>query len=657
MTDFRERLRALGARLGVADSYWTIDGRLVEVPDEVLVRVLGALGVDAREAGEAGEAPAEAGPVRPDSIEAARCWRPLALQADGRVWGPTVQLYSLRSARNWGVGDFGDLLELVRVAATAGADFVGLNPLHARFFHDPANASPYSPSSRRWLNVFAIDVGAVDDFVRSEAAQRLARDPAFAERLARLRASPAVDHVGVAALKAQVLALAWEHFRQAHLSADTLRGRAFRSFREAAGASLRRHAIFEALHGHFRALDPSSGGWPSWPREYHDADGDAVARFAAAHDDAVGFAEYLQWIAHEQLQAVADECERLGMAVGLYLDLAVSVDRAGSDVWSDRRCYAEGASVGAPPDAFNEDGQDWGLPPLHPQRLREAAYAPLADALRAAMRYAGALRIDHVMGLMRLFWIPRGARAGTYVHYRLDESMALVARESARHRCLVVGEDLGTVPDEVRAAMARFGVLAYRLMLFEREPWGDFRAPAAYAREALAAFATHDLPTLAGWWTGRDLQVRRELGMIADEDSLRWLQGERAEDRRRLLRALQREGLLPDGLHPEEPPREAGVDIAAAVQRMLARTPSALLAVQVEDMIGEVEQANLPGTVDDHPNWCRRLSVPLEALAAHPGFTAVARAVSAERPRRLPYNGGDHNAAGDHAAPTARALP
>jgi (1->4)-alpha-D-glucan 1-alpha-D-glucosylmutase len=557
-----------------------------------------------------------------------RCYLPAGLKDGARLWGPAVQLYGLRSERNWGIGDFGDLLQLIEQWSARGAAVIGLNPLHALFPHHPAHASPYSPSSRLALNVLYIDVEAVEEFRECEEARAHVRSPAFQERLARLREAPLVDYPCVAQAKFEVLERLYVHFHERHIRRRTPRALEFRDFQAQSGEQLRRHALYEALQEHFHSADPAVWGWLAWPEDYRDPGSSAVARFCAERIERVEYFEYLQWQTEQQLARAAARCESAGLALGLYLDLAVSVDRAGSDVWANQNCFALGASIGAPPDEYNLKGQDWGLPPLAPGPLRESRYELFAGTLREAMRHARALRIDHVMGLMRLYWIPPGAseRDGAYVHYPLEELLAIVALESHRNRCVVIGEDLGTVPDAVRAALARAGALSYKVLYFERGTDGEFRAPDDYPRDALVCVSTHDLPTVAGWWAGRDLEWREKLALFPDEDRRKAQLAARAADRTRLARALERTGLLPRG---EDPTPEA---LAAAVHAWLARAPALVMMVQLEDALGIAEQANLPGTVSEHPNWRRRLPCTLERMERDPRLDALGRAFAKERP-------------------------
>lgn len=565
-----------------------------------------------------------------------RCWQPERLRAGARVFGPAVQLYAVRSARNWGIGDFTDLMSLLEQWAERGADFVGLNPLHAMFPHDPEHASPYSPCSRLFLNVLYIDVERVPECRDNEAIRERIAAPAFQGRLATLRAAGLVDYAAVSALKLSVLREAWVHFQAVHLGGSGERAQAFEAFRQARGPALRQHATFEALAARFHAADAGQWRWQHWPPAWRDPNSPEVQAFAREQAEAVGFFEYLQWQAAEQLEAVARRAEALGLAVGLYLDLALAPDRGGSEVWTHHGLFAENAGSGAPPDDFNALGQDWGLPPVVPEQLVESGFEHFVQVLRAAMAPAGALRIDHVMSLMRLFWVPPGGRPaeGAYVRYPFETLLAIVALESQRNGCLVVGEDLGTVPPEVREALARSDVLSYRLLYFEKDHQGHFRLPGEYPRQALVAATTHDLPPLGGYWQGRDLDLRESLGLFRDQAMRERLRWERGEDRGRLVAVLEREGLLAHGSGSELLHRpDLDERLLLAVHAWLARTPCLMLAVQLEDLEGAVEAVNVPGTTNEHPNWRRRLSVPLETWPGESRFLGLTAALAQARPR------------------------
>lgn len=578
-----------------------------------------------------------------------RCLTPDELVPGGHLWGIGLQLYALRSGRDWGVGDFGDLARFTELAAGLGAGMVGLNPLHALFPADPNHFGPYSPSNRSFLNILAIDVTAVPDLSESAEARALIAGGDFQQRLAAARGAELVDYPAVSGLKLPVLERLYHSFRLLHLDTaePSARGHAFRAFQQGMGQqemgpALRRQAIFEALHEHLYHADPAQWDWHGWPEPLRHPNSPEVAAFATEHAGRVEFFEYLQWLADGQLAAAAAAARAAGMPVGLYCDLAVANHPGGAAAWANPEVVLSGASVGAPPDMFNPKGQNWGLAPLSPVGLREAAYAPFIHVLRANMRHAGALRIDHVMALQHLFWIPAGTEGeGAYVTYPLQDLTRIVALESRRNRCLVIGEDLGTVPEGFRPAMARAGILSYRVLYFERDGQGNFLPPEAYPEDALVTVTTHDLATFAGFWQGRDLDWRTRLGLYPSEDARNGDAGGREHDRWRLLEALARAGVLPDSQRDRHAIPEATMELVAAVYRYLAKTPGRVLNMQIEDAIGEIEQPNLPGTVDQHPNWRRRLRLTLEemgaemataeglrtlALAVGPGRTAAALA-------------------------------
>lgn len=570
-----------------------------------------------------------------------RCHMPESLEGEGRAWGIAVQLYALRSERNWGIGDFTDLRRLVESLAPLGVGVVGVNPLHALFPENPDHVSPYSPASRLFLNILYIDVEAVADFAECETARALVDGMRSDGRLDRLRESALIDYVGVAAAKRPVLEALYESFQGRHLAgpAETDRARRFREFQARGGQALETFALFEALSEHFRG---SGHGWRRWPAAYHDPASPAVTAFAAAHRDRIAFFQYLQWQADLQLQAVAEACARTGMRIGLYRDLALGVDSGGADIWAQRSVFADGVSLGAPPDAFNSKGQNWGLPPIIPHALRDSAYRPLIDVLRANMRHTGALRIDHILGFMRLFWVPEGGAPseGGYVHNPLADMLSVLALESVRNRCLVIGEDLGTVPEGLVDRLRKRGVLSYRLLYFEQTGEGDFLPPEAYPSLALVAVTTHDLPTLPGYWSGHDIDLRARLDLFATGQALQDARRARDRDRHRLLEALRGQGLLPLEPGSETGPGGAPSDrLVRSIYRYLARTPAKLLMVSLEDVLGEENQANLPGTTDAYPNWRRKLPLDLDRLLADPRMHALASALRDSRPA-APAGGG-----------------
>jgi 4-alpha-glucanotransferase len=552
-----------------------------------------------------------------------------ALAPGVRSWGLTAQLYGLRSGRDWGIGDFGDLATLCRRAGALGAAVVGINPLHALFAAEPRHFSPYSPSSRAWLDYLYIDVTAVPGFAEDETARALAPN----SEIAAARGAELVDYAAVAALKRPVLEALFQRFRKRQHGAAVAE---FLAFQRAGGQRLRAFGVFEALHEHV----VGGGGpfsWHDWPPAMRDPNSAEVAEFARAHAERVEFFQFLQWQADRQLGEAAAAGRGGGLSIGLYRDLAVGVNPHGAEAWADQELVVPGAAIGAPPDPLSRAGQNWGLAPLNPLALRRRGFATLIAALRANMRHAGILRIDHVMSLQRLYWAPSGmpATAGAYVNYPFRDLLRLLALESRRHGCAVIGEDLGTVPDGFRETMQRANVLSYRVLMFER--WGDgsFIPPREYPPLAAASAATHDLATLKGFWLGRDIEWRRRLGLYPDDAAEATETAERSRERHRLLEALAREGLLiPErfaGLLPESGEPSYSEELGAAILAYLARSRARLMLVQLEDAAGEAEQANLPGTTDAHPNWRRRLGLRLEDLLAGPAMARIAALVTAAR--------------------------
>jgi 4-alpha-glucanotransferase len=563
-----------------------------------------------------------------------RAYLPTALEA-GRAWGFTVNLYALRSGRNWGIGDFGDLRAFVRYAASLGADVVGINPLHALHYADPESASPYAPTSRYFLNPLYIDVAQTPEYCAHVPAAAALRarvvSPPLAETLAALRTVPQIAYARVARLKWSALEACYEIFRAMPGS----RRDAFRAFRERGGTRLERFALYQALGERFACEPSPAHGWTQWPPAFRDLYGASVQDFAIKARRRIDYFKYLQWLASEQLAQAAAEATTLGL--GLYVDVAVGVAIDSADVWSDRSAYILDETIGAPPDTLGPHGQNWGLAPPDPRAMLRDAGAAFAEMLAANMAHAGALRLDHAMALLRLFRIPRGKTAaeGAYVAYPFEELLAVATRESERARCLIVGEDLGTVPDGFRERMERARVLSYRLLLFERETDGRFKAPSTYPVLALATATTHDLATLTGWALGCDLDARDSIRAMPAEDA-RHARELRRRDVSQLLEALRSHGEL-DGaayetlgrLHDPGTAADASLyaPLVRAAYRYLAATPARLVLVQLDDALGEVTQINLPGTHGEYPNWRRKNALDLAAIMADPALAALARDV------------------------------
>ena len=515
-----------------------------------------------------------------------------------RCWLIAVQLYGVRSARNWGMGDFTDLASLIELADQLGADGIGLNPLHALFDDRPGDCSPYSPNSRLFLNALYIDVEKLPEFQP---------DAATDDTLARLRAGDAVDYVSVAALKWRALRSAFAAFK-ANTRPD--RQQDFDTFRAERGALLSHFACFEALRHKF------DKPWWEWPEEWRRPDEAKCAALRQGKDAGeIEFVEFVQWTADRQLGAAADLAKKLGMKVGLYLDVAVGVQSDGFDAWNEQVAISRLLGVGAPPDPLNTAGQTWGLAGFNAAGLDRESFAPFRDMLRASMRHAGAIRLDHVLGLKRLYLVPQGftARDGVYVQMPFEALLAVTALESMANRCVVIGEDLGTVPEGFRDQMADWGIWSYLVMMFERDDSGTFRSLDHYLTNALVTFNTHDLSTYAGWRSFGDLKVKRSLGIDPGEsDDARWHALAMLDE---ILRqnAIERNDLY-------------------SVANFLARTKSRLLAVSLEDLLAVVDQPNIPGTIDEHPNWRRRLPVSIEDMTSTVDVGAL-KAATHERSR------------------------
>lgn len=552
-------------------------------------------------------------------------YSPEHLERGGRLWGVQTQVYALRSGSDWGVGDFTDLRRLGTRLGRLGAGTVGVNPLHALFPNRPEHFGPYSASSRAFLNVVYVDVEAIPDFADCEEAKRLLAEPGAREALDALSRLELVDYVGTMRRKLPVLEAVYAGFRARHLDGD--RGRAFRRFQSESGRAGELFATFEALQEHFLRRDPHLGYWRHWPQEFRRPDGPGVQEFALRHRDRVEFYWYLQWQADVQLAAVQAACVNAGMPIGLYRDVGVGIADDGAEAWMNQQEMATGVTIGAPPDPLAAKGQDWGLAPFNPVALREVAYRPFIEMLRANMRHAGALRLDHAMQLQRLYWVPPGCTPdqGAYVRMPARDLFGIVALESRRNHCVVIGEDLGTVPDGFGELMFGSGVYGYRLFVFERDDQGRFKPPGAFTEQALVAVGTHDLPSLRGYWGATDVAERRRLHLYPRPDMAEEEERSRAEDRRKLVEALQGQGLLGDF------PTEGALSdaqfaaLADAVHAYLDRAPSKIMMVQIEDVLGLTLQFNLPGTTDQHANWRRRYAEDIDTIAAHPRLLETAR--------------------------------
>jgi 4-alpha-glucanotransferase len=543
-----------------------------------------------------------------------------------RALGLWTHLYALRSIEGWGIGDLRDLRALLRWSGHHGLELVGINPLHVVDERAP-EVNPYYSLSRLYRSPLYLDVEGVVEAVGSHAAALLLRDPALQARRAELQQRAHIDYAAVHALKLPVLRAAQRDFMQRERVQPTALGQAFERFRAREGAQLEHFARFCAIRDRLRKTDPACADFRAWPAALRDSRSTAVAELAADDRETVDFHAFLQFQLEQQLRDCRREARSAGMAIGIYGDLALGDAPSSADIWAEPERYARGASVGAPPDAYSDTGQGWGLVPLHPLRMRAEGYRGFVALVRRALRQVGMLRIDHVMGLSRQFWVPDGATAldGGYVRFPQDDLLGILALESRRARALCVGEDLGVVPAGLREEMAARNVLRSQVLYFERGHDGAFVPPGQYASSAFVSLGTHDLPTLAGYVEGRDLRVRRAAGNLESDAALSQALAERAQAVRQLKQALRAAGLLPE--LPEPPSLEA---LTEAVHLWLASAQSRLIGLGLDDLTLELDALNTPATLlAEAPNWARRSHTTLEALALDPRIADLLRKLRA----------------------------
>ncbi len=555
----------------------------------------------------------------------ARCYFP---ESEARAFGVAAQLYSLPSERNLGIGDIADVSAASTALAAAGVRFVGLNPLHALFEGSADNFSPYSPSSRLAWSSLIIAHDTVPEF-QSAGAQALFKSESFQRRITAAVEADLVDYANVWPLK---LELFEELFRALSSEEYAARRRELDSFAETCPPGMREYALYAALREELLAKDPANWGWPAWPKEFRHPQSAAVTDFVKRKSERVRFFLYLQFLAQTQLDALGRELVSSGVELGLYLDLALGANIGGAETWWRQELYAFKASMGAPPDELGPLGQNWGLPPLVPARLREARMEPFREAVALAMSAATALRIDHIMSLFRLFWIPEGetAKDGAYVRYPFEELLAVVCIESGKKKCIVVGEDLGTVPDEVRAGMKERGILSYKVLYFMHEN-RKFLAAADYPEVSLVVTSTHDLPTLRTFWSGSDIELRKELDLYPTEEVYPLAKSWRKQDRAGLFERMTAEGFTEI---PKPDSRDLTKKEIINLHAFLARSTCYLQAIQIEDLERQLEQVNVPGTVNEHPNWRRKMKRPLEKIITSRFSAELLGAVRRERSNR-----------------------
>ncbi len=613
-------LDELATAAGIEPLWYDIAGTRHEVTPDTKRALLAAMGLGVATTADARDRLRSLVQRATDVVPArVGAWLPASLAAGERRFGLAAQLYALRRPGDQGIGDFSTLALAGVATARAGGALVGINPLHALFPADRERASPYHPSDRRFLDPIYIDVMQVHDLERAQPAYAAAQ-PAFTA----LAARSDIDYTGVWQAKLAVLNACFAAFEVR--PRNDPRVIEFERFRAAGGDALQSFARFEAI----AAAHPGVP-WQRWPAGLRHPDNPEVRAFAARDPRAVRFALYLQWLADRQLEDAAGAARAAGLEFGLYRDLAVGAAPDSAETWSQPLAFAAGAWIGAPPDPFAAAGQNWGLPPPIPHAMTADGYAGFRALVAANMRHAGALRIDHVMALYRLFWIPDGASArdGAYVRYPFEQLLDVVASESVAARCLVIGEDLGTVPDGLRERLAQANVLSYRVVWFERDDAG-FTDPARYPAQAAACVTTHDLPTIAGWWSGADVAERYALGLGDTEDEGAALQA-RGDDKALLANAVRRAGIGVDPLLDSD--RAPDVEVIAAIHGFASAARSALFLVRAEDLALETAATNVPGTDRERANWRRKLAVGTADLWTSPtGVLMLAACANRQRP-------------------------
>lgn len=567
-----------------------------------------------------------------------RCYMPETIAKGGKIWGPSVQLYTLRSERNWGVGDFGDLAELIRNLGAWGAGFVGLNPIHQLFPANPESASPYSPSTRRWLNVIYINVEQTEEFRNNKKVQEYVASPEFQGRLADLRAPEYVNYKGVMEAKLDVLHRLYDD-AQLHKNADSPRGKAFMAFVKQGGDSLNQIAVYDALQAHLYAQGQNAWGWPAWEDCYKRYSNPEVQEWAAEHEDQVYFHKYLQFLADEQLENANREAQRAGMAVGIYRDLAVGVSSGSAEIWANSEIYCPAASIGCPPDRLGPNGQNWGLPPMDPNKVFRQKYQPIIDLFRSNMKSCGSLRIDHAMSLYRLWWVPNkdgnsDASKGAYLLYHVEDMIGILALESHRNKCMIIGEDLGTVPEIMKKLLPESGILSYKIFFFETSKTdGGYISTKDYAVQAMSALTTHDMATLKGFWHCDDLKLGRKIGVYRTDEVVKDLMDDRLKSKQLILNSLNGHGVLPPSVSRDALYCGMTKELNHAMQIHMCNGSSALFSTQLEDWLEMEKPVNIPGTSDEYPNWRRKLSANISDIFSREDLKELARRMTEARAR------------------------
>ena len=562
-----------------------------------------------------------------------KVYTPKEIAEGKKVWGISSQLYAVRSKNNWGIGDFADLKQLLLGVAKNGGHFVGLNPMHAGYpaVPDEFVVSPYSPSSRSFVNIVYISVNSVPELAECKEANDLINSEKFQQRLRTLREKEYVDYRGVIEAKLQVLRTIFDNVNVTDKRSN--RGIKFNEFVEDGGQNLLNFATYDALQQHFYNQGIDANTWEKFPTEYQDVNSPFVESWRNEHMQDVLFYCYLQFLAAEQLEDAYKTAKNAGMLIGTYRDLAVGVAKQSCDVWADvEHVFRTKGSVGAPPDPLGPLGQNWGLAPMSPAALKASAYRPMIAMYRANMKSCGAIRIDHAAGLFRL-WITKTcepASTGAYVHYDMHDLLGIIALESNRNKCLVIAEDLGTIPVELTKALRKVGAFSYKIFFDEKAADGGYIAPADYISQAMSALTTHDMPTLVGWWHCYDLDLGLKLGIYTQQEADELRVG-REVSKQRILDSLHGLGSISDTYTRDVKESVMNEELATALQIHMCSGSCSLFSSQVEDWIGITTPVNIPGTNTEYPNWRRKLTSDLEDIFTNQHVTDMTKEMTLAR--------------------------
>lgn len=550
-------------------------------------------------------------------------------------YGLAAQLYALRSKQNMGVGDFGDAEALIPILVKNGCDVLGLSPLGMTSPQNRRDVSPYRALNRCFVNYLYLDLKKEPDYQNSQEVQLFVNNPDVQSEIKRLQQANMVDYYAVFQLKTKILRLMYAYFKQ-----QKSRKEAFEAWKKSKGKSLYNTCLFEAL------LEANSDSdyakdWRFWANNYDDIHSFETQKFAQSHQDDIDFYAYCHWLAALQLEKLAECCKKAGMKVGLYLDAPIGASASGVEVWQEKNVYAENMGVGAPVDPMCPKGQSWGFAPYHPLEIRKNKYRPFIELIRENMTSAQALRIDHAMGLMRLFWVyyvPNNPVVqGAYVYYNMKEMVAILCVESQRSKCLVIGEDLGTVPDGFREYMAEHGLMSNKVLFLETEKDGNYFAPNEYGYLALAQTTTHDQATAHGFWLNADLDAFEKCNLFVSEE-----QREKAFQNRQKERTLLTKAFIKEDVFVSDEEKQCALDsldghmvpknIEKAFTAYVARSKSAIFLQRFEDVYKQVEMENIPGTIFEYPNWRIKSPVNIEEIDADNRFAEIFDLIKKERP-------------------------